>query len=293
MGRVVLAALVGVAVAFGACSSSKNEDAAATADAGVDAKEPIKLDPLADFTCLGKVSYPAPAAAAVAFDLTAVDPSNNTGIPDVNLKACAFTDVDCTAPLDTAKTGVGGLGTFTKLPLGPNGFDGYFEAQYEKEHANLNFQQPVYAKLPAYGRFYWGDAQMQTLLDSANLKVEKGRGILGVQVHDCHQLPGGVPCMDTATETTCRSHLPGGIVITVDVVDPKMTRAYIHLDGSHAYVSTTDEATSSTSGIGGFINVPPGPATVTATIGATGQKLGTFKTFVRPDAYSMLVLMPQ
>ncbi len=121
------------------------------------------------------------------------------------------------------------------------------------------------------------------------MTFDRSRGIIGFQIHDCSQFPGGISCRDKA----CRTYLAGGVVYSIDVQDPAIVLGYVtNVDGKVG-LSTRATSTSALIGLGGFVNVPPGPVTITAKVAATGQTIGSYKMFARAGALSATVALPQ
>ena len=57
---------------------------------------------------------------------------------------------------------------------------------------------------------------------------DTARGIIGFQIHDCSQFPGGISCRDKA----CKTYNPGGVSFTIDNPDPQIVHGYISADGA-------------------------------------------------------------
>jgi hypothetical protein len=285
-GLGLLGGLVGVG-----CSSSSSSSAP-SADAGAEGSAPeAQLDPLAKWSCLGNVKVPAPPSATTPYDFQLVDPVNDTPVKGATVKTCAFSDTECASPIETATTPDTGIAPFTKLPTTGKGFDGFFEVKIGTEQTNLNFSGiPIWTKFPKSGRLYWGDTQIGVVLKTGSLKQDPSLGLIGIQAHDCTEMPGGVPCND---KEPCPSYTPGGVAFDIDNRDPRITRVYVTINGNAVAASTTAAATTPLNGNGGFLNVPPGPVTVTAKVVATGQQIGTYKLFVRAGAMSLLTAQPQ
>jgi hypothetical protein len=286
-----LAGLAALASTANACSSSSSS--AAATDAGTeDAAAQVTVDPLANWSCLGKVTEATPAAATSTFDFTAVDPFTAKGLPGAVMKSCALTDTACGSPFETLTADADGKVTFKSLPTSGKGFDGFIEVRVGTDLQNLNFEgHPLTGNYGNYGRTHYSDAQLATLLQTTETKVtfDPARGIIGFQIHDCSQFPGGISCRDKA----CKAYNPGGVSFTIDNPDPQIVRGYLSAAGAKVSLSTKATSTSPLVGLGGFVNVPPGPVTITAKVAATGQTIGTYKLFSRAGAISAIVALPQ
>ena len=293
-----------IVIALSGCSSSSS--GAAPSDAGSDASsadgsvtdassDTATSDgaplPRGDWSCLGKVTIPAPTASTVKVTKFG-NPGVATSQPlkDLVLKACALTDTACATPLDTQTADVNGEVSFAALPAGTRGFDGYFEATYPGDVSDLNFiNPPFFADVPFYQRVYWSHASLSLVFNSGAFTIDDTRGIIGFEAHDCTQFPGGVAC--SPGSVGCKNKLGEGIEVSIDVVDPKIGRGYIRVADGGLRVDPNATATDS-SGTGGFVNVPPGTVNVTWKLQATGQTVGTQKVFVRGGAFSAVILMP-
>ena len=131
-----------------ACSSSSSSSAP-PADGGTDAAAEIPVDPLANWSCLGKVKVPAPVAATTPYDFQLVDPTNAKPVANATVRTCALADTTCASPIETMTTGETGIAAFTKLPTAGKGFEGYFEVKIGSETPILNFLGiPIWTKWP-------------------------------------------------------------------------------------------------------------------------------------------------
>lgn len=183
-----------LALAAGACSSSSSSTT--PTDAGADdGASAVTVDPLANWSCLGKVVEANAPAAPTDFAFTAVDPFTAKGLPGATVKTCAATDTACASPFETLTSDSEGKVLFKSLPTPGKGFEGFFQVQIDADLPNLNFEgHPITANYGSnYGRTHYGEAQLATLLQTSDTKVtfDRSRGIIGFQAHDCSQYPGG------------------------------------------------------------------------------------------------------
>jgi hypothetical protein len=189
--------VLGGLLAFG-CSSTdlvnSPADAAAT-DASTD------FDGAGDpaWTCLGKVTFPPATVFTVRVDFTSIETLSNKPLVGAEVKACARTDTTCASALGMATTDEKGLVSFTTLPAGTNGFDGYFAVTPPNDGTNLNFiSPPMTADVRNYLRVYWGYASLSLLFSTAGITQRAGRGIIGIEAHDCGEIRDGKPCVGHA-----------------------------------------------------------------------------------------------
>jgi hypothetical protein len=265
------------------CSTSSAAVNETPTDAGTADAAPT--EPKGDFTCLGKISYPAPATTTANISMKNPKAENNQPAVGLTVKACAIDDTTCAKPLATAPTTKDdGIAAFPALPLGATGFGGYFEATIAGEPPNLNFvSPPIYRDVP-YQRIYYSGEIYKTLLDSISVIADPTRGAVLIEPHDCTEFKDGKWCHG---DPGCVGHVPGGVSFDLDVKDAKIVRAYIVIPK----ISTTATATMEGFG-GGFINVPAGPVTLTSKVEATGAVVGTMKLFVRAGALSLVTAAP-
>jgi hypothetical protein len=274
-----------------ACSSSSSSSPPADAGPG-DAAGEVRVDPVADWSCLGKVSAPTPPRATASWSFGLIDPFTQKPVKGATVKTCAKTDVGCASPFETALSDDEGVARFKVLPTGTTGFDGFFEAQLGAETTNLNYSRALDGD-GSSSRYYWGDSALATLFTSSDVKRDSSLATIGMQVHDCKQFPGGVPC----TGSGCTSYYPGGVSFTIDSQDPKIVTGYIQgasggVPGG-VVVSPKETSTSPRVGLAGFLNVPPGPVTVTAKVAATGQTIASYPVAARAGAMTLLLVAPQ
>jgi hypothetical protein len=286
MGR--LGVLIAITVAIG-CSSSRAPDAPSDAgsdDAGADSA--IHVPPLTgDYSCVGKITYPAPASQSAKVSFVNIDAFSNVPVKSASVKACALGDTTCAEPTVVTTTDEAGIAMLDPLPLGTVGFPGYFEVTLPDEAPNLNFVSPPIIEDRSYQRIYWSKAALTNLAALVGVTWDPTRGHVFIEAHDCTEYPNGINCQGRGDES-CKGHGPGGIAFELDVHDPAIVLGYLFPPS----VSRTAGGTYEGIGQGGFINVPPGDVTVIGKIAATGQIVSRQKLFVRAGAYSMVVLQP-
>lgn len=278
----------GLAITFAlvACSSAR-ADATSPVDAGSrgDAAEPPEA-PTGDLSCVGHVSYPAPTGTTADVDFGTGDFGSGQPLPNAGVKACARADTACSQPLAAGTTGENGRVLLPGLPLGATGFTGFFEVTVPGEAPTLSFVLPPIPHTTAYGRSYFGKATTTFFSNILGVTYDPTRGHLLAEAHDCHELVDGEYCWTKGDCTLLK--YPGGIAFEIDIVDPAIVRAYV----APRTISRDATATTDTSGGGGFLNVPPGPVTITARVAQTGQLYARQTVFVRAGAFSAVVMTP-
>lgn len=275
-----------IAVAAAACTS-KHGDAPAAVDAG-DAADSVP-PPQGDFSCVGQVTTVAPATTTAKVLMHNIDAFSNVPLHDAVVKVCARDDVACAAPSLQTTTDENGIATMPALPLGANGFDGYFEVSVGDEPRNLNFVSPSIHRDQAYRRVYWSLAALTRIADIVGTKYDPQRGHVFVEAHDCTGYANGTFCTPPLDDIDgCLRGQPGGVAFELDVQDPAIVLGYLYPPS----ISRDAGGTYAGIGQGGFVNVPPGPVTLTAKIAQTGQVVARQKLFVRAGAFSMVTIFP-
>ncbi len=253
-------------VVLGACSSSTagggssgNADAGQTVDAGSDAPD---LPP--GFDCLGSVQWPAAKAAKVTLGVSfvdyAIDGPKDPFTSALSLKACAASDAGCANALATASTDGTGKASLS-VSTGPSGFDGYVEATGADRMPLLAFFYPPVAADSDANQNQRGIASKKTMdeiADAVGTTIDPTRGHVVLRARNCTNL-GVVE----------------GARFTFSTADGKSV-GFGYQGGRPKAGATTD-----TTGLGGAINLPPGPVTVRASLAASGKFFGSYTLVVR------------
>jgi hypothetical protein len=276
--RMRLVVLGAVALAMGACSSSSTSNGTAS-DAGASDAGEVRTE--YDWSCLGKVTLPPPAASTLSVNLT-IEDYRSLGLANADVRACPDpTDATCAAGTTAKKTDANGKVTID-VPAGTAGFAGYFEAVDPTDVTSLHFVPDPFVKTPInHGRGTYRAADLKILTDSIGVTIDATRGHILVQVQDC--LSKALPQNDLAM-----SPVAGGVTLTLDPMPAGVVLAYV----TKSVVSKTATETYDGSGAAGFINVPPGIYTVTGKRAKTGERVGSLKVHARAGAHSMLILAP-
>lgn len=276
-------ATLGVLLSFvGACSTRFSSDA--TADAGTsDAAPVVHGGQDNDWSCLGRVTLPAPTSTsiAVSFSVVGIDNQPASG---VKVRACPDpTDATCVNGSAAQTTDAEGAASFDVAP----GFAGYFEAMEQNDVTDLHFvPMPIVSSPHRHGRVEWRGTDVQLLLETVDLSIDDAKGQVLVQTQDCrsHHFPqyNAYPPDPTV--------LAGGVRVTLDPMPAGVVLAYV-VGTPHLHVSREATETDDYGGAG-FVNVPPGTYTVTGTRAETGERIGSQRIHVRANAFSLLVLTP-
>lgn len=225
----------------------------------------------ADWSCIGKVSWPKPSAATVDMKFDAQTLATN-----LSVKVCPKSDATCAAPSDSQSSPMNMV--TVKVPTGTNGFDGFFEVDGAGAPTNLKYV------FPPVGAGFAGAADWQFLLftdaiDAAigqeiGVTLDPALAIVGLQSFDCtFNAIGGVSF-----------ELAGG------GASAKLLYFVGGLSGTASLSAKATELASDA--LGGFVNVSPGEVTVSAKVAATGQSLGSVKVFTRAGAMTTIQFTP-
>lgn len=274
-------------VLLAACSSSERAPTSSDAgEAAIDAgAKPIVREQY-DWSCLGQVSLPPPSTPTIAINLTLL---GVTAFPAVDVPVRACPDpVDATCAGGVAQTTDSAGKTTFDLPAGTSGVSGYFETNEPGELVDLHYiPLPIVASPHEHSRVQWRGNELRVVAESAGITVDLAtKGQVLVQAHDCRS--GAFAQYNAPNRVNPHA---GGVRFTLDPMPKGVITAYVVHD-PNAFVSTTATETADDDGSGAFLNVPPGIYTVTGTLAATGQRIGTQRIHVRANAMSLLILAP-
>jgi hypothetical protein len=90
----------------------------------------------------------------------------------------------------------------------------------------------------------------------------------------------------------CGVALAGGVKVTIEGPVDSQVRQYYVQDTSYDFSATATDATGAEPGQGGFVNVPPGQYTLTATAIAINKAYSIGHVFVVPGTRSVLYMYP-
>jgi hypothetical protein len=266
------------ALAIFACACSSNSSSSGDAGAGGDGSTATTND----WSCLGHVTLPAATKSTLALKFIPVDPQTSVHVSGVAVKACAADDAACANPVATTTSDSSGVATLS-VPAAASGFGGYWSGTIAGDLENLNFTSvPYLDDVRLFTRLQWTNAEMTLLLQSSGVTWDRTRGVVGVQALDC----GGVG-LDQSTTNPHPSPTAAGVRFTIDVNDPQIVLGYVNGPSISKTVTQTDST-----GLAGFINVPPGVATVTGTRVSTGEKIASVRVYVKAGALSNITLNP-
>jgi hypothetical protein len=206
---------------------------------------------------------------------TKFDRSNYTPVDGINVKLCASIDADCQRPAQEQVTDARGRASFA-LPPKASVFLRYTRSDL--------FPINAYIHPSVLGPRL--DAESGAFLFPSPMLSKSAFGFLaalaGVKVDDSGE--SGHLFMRA---TNCLGGFSSGVSFTVDRTSPN-TVPFVVINGlpSPTATVTDEEATA------GALNVPKGPVTVTARIGAAGRVIGTFNGIVMPKTVSVVEVAP-
>jgi hypothetical protein len=241
---------------------------------GVDAGE-VDAGP---WGCLSQPPEVLSASQSITVTLTAFDalqpittagptgsdlvPISYTPVPGASVEACRATDPACSSSVATGTMDEAGVATFTT----PGTFVGF-----------LRLSAPGYFPSTTYPGQLVADASMESIPTA----------MLGVDELQLLAFALGVP-VDTGADSgvghaffevyDCYDHHAAGVTFALLGDAGAQTQQWYTRNGAP---STTANETDSL-GAGGAVNVPAGGLTVTATLAATNQPLGTINAIIAP-----------
>ncbi len=252
------------------------------------------------WSCLGKTVEPPPlenTTAKVAIQACDFADNCGTNVPDLTARLCAKVDVGCTNPIKSDITAVDGLFEFEVNTVG-SGFDGYLEVLGEFVQCTppmcsplcmdptdqtdpackvpiwapglLFFNPPVTADWPGPAPLpLFRVEQLLPIIKAAtSVDVDPTAGNLFITAVDCDGVPAS------------------GVTFAISENQDKVTQLYVR-DG--AVTNTVLETDGS--GVGGFINVPPGFAEIEA-FNDVQDRIGSVGIVARAGFMTYSALIP-
>jgi hypothetical protein len=226
--------------------------------------------------CLGSVKAPpAPPAGNVTVTMSFFDEvSQTTPLSGIAVQACARLDVTCTSPLTNTTSDGQGNATIQI----PAGFDGYLEINGSTTVPALWYFSPAPTTTPpptTNGKYSLGlltPQSFQQIAAAAGATVDPDAG---------HAITFALDC--TATYGT----FAPGMAFSCDKTTSE-TRNFYFVNG----LPSTTAASTDTSGIGGFANLPPGVVTLTDKVASSGTRAGSVSVLIRPGVITFSPIAP-
>ncbi len=226
-----------------------------------------------NWSCIGNVSWPQSTTPGAPIDYKTkfLGYSLAGPIAGLTVRACNKASGDCAGAVPTGTTGSDG---FVTLHLGSNAFDGYLFLTGSGVYPALVYRQPHVVQSVNEDEFFFraetvpSAADVSTLLQLIGATVDSARAVLILSMLDCdgYTAPGVTFASSAADGSTVGFYTASGVPATASVVTD--------VDGS-----------------GGFVNVPPGLVTVTASVASIGV-VGRATVWARPGSQTLADLVP-
>lgn len=234
---------------------------------GLDAPVLTSQDSASQFTCVGHVTWPAPAAATETLTLHVLDLQGMAPLPGVTARACGHGDVPCDHPFSSGTTDALGVVPLT-FPTGTTGFDGYFELTGGSVMPTRVFAVPPEVVSAAMTTVLAVTQQEFNLLAAiARVTPDPARGHLATVLEDCDE------------------HAAAGLALTVAPSPPDATPFYIAGVVPNTHADHTDAT-----GIAGVLSLPPGTYALTSAV--AGVHVGAASVNVRAGFLTQFGLPP-
>jgi len=222
-----------------------------------------QLEPGLDWSCLAEEASEAPGnvvpsstpgSGRLVASLRLLSLLTGTAVPGTVVRACAQPDVDCASPLsDDLPVNESG---WVDLPLYP-GFDGYLEVRSETALPTIVFFARPLTLETSVDSVPFGLVEkdvLPSLSAATGTPQDPDLGVIWLRAFDCQGVSAS------------------GVSFSID----RASNPYYFVGD---LPSTTVEATAG-SGLGGFVNVPPGVAVVGAEVRDRGLALGAARSLL-------------
>lgn len=254
-------------------------------DAGVDATKDADNDADQDadrgpWGCLGQTPAPPDAGGTVAVTVPLVNLSTEAPVlaSDVRAVVCQKIDVNCSSPIASAQPDSKGLLHLTLAA----GFDGFvFVTPIVPDAGTTDAAPDVFVpSLVFFNPPIFHDTVYTTIV---MVRASALGNIAAVEGTTLDPSLGAV-FMDTVD---CRAQPAAGVGVTINLTT-STTQGFYFKGGLPALNAPSTDVT----GYAGFVNVPLGSRTVTGSVAATTQKIGSATVFTRASTISYTVLGP-
>src|SRR5262249_11897753 len=130
------------------------------------------------------VVWSAPTTATAMMQVTVTSLQSTQPIPNLTVSACGMADVDCASPIQMATTDANG-GALLTVPLGPTGFEGFFELQGPGVPPSLVFAYPPITADGPLAIPLLDDATFDLFTGFVGVVPDATRGHLALIAFDC------------------------------------------------------------------------------------------------------------
>lgn len=261
---------------------SGEADATPQPEAGQDSGDAAPPDPT--WGCLGHVVTPQPGMAKVNVKVPLIDLLTKTPVTDVTANVCAKIDINCAAPMGPFVPDMMGV---LNLSL-DQGFDGFVQVVPNLPDAGAPDGGDGGIDLRGYivpSLIFFNPALVQdtTYITIVLVKLQTILSLTAANMIPFDPTLGAF-FMET---TDCQFKAAKDVVVALDSTG-KDTSGFYFLG---SLPSLTAAATDDT-GYAGFINVPNGNRSVTATLSTTKQYIGKTSVFTKPGFISYTQVAP-
>ena len=236
-----------------------------------------------DWSCLGRVAFPAAPSDTITQKLKVVDSLDQTKtLTGLQAVVCSATDVQCVHPsapftFDAAGIAIVVVQT-TTTTSGRVGFDGFVlitDPTYSAANPKSYKPSFLYA-FPALTE----SGVTRTLIMSSNDSVATASSFVGVTIDPTRGIL-------VVSAIDCVGRRSPNVSFTVSTADAETRVVY-------AKGAFLDRNATSTGRLGGaiIVNVPPGQFTLTAIANDTGQRTSVTPGYARADALSLVLAVP-
>ncbi len=264
----------GAVCSEGKCSVAALEDATVDLDSGASDSFVVGTGP---WDCVGHVIWPSQdVSSTIVLTESFVNFVDDKPFPGLTLQACLRADVNCVSPFSSATTDTNGDAKLT-LPKGFSGFilmdppdPGPTASDSERTTTLLIHEVPPPTQTgPAPKTRPLSMASLKALASFAGATLDPEKAQLTLAMRDCNlQVAQGVSISISPDDGIAKP-----LYLSGSIPDPSAT------------ATTAD-------GLAGYANVQPGLVTITATLQATGQKLGSYTAIMKKGRLTTFVMPP-
>lgn len=226
--------------------------------------------------CIGPVTPGTPEAANLTVTVKVVNGLSSAALANASVRACAIDDLDCSNPLDGGAKITPATGEVTfSVPGGTNGFDGYFDVSVATYYPTLQMlafpitKNNTSVNIPLAGVSLFNGVAAGIVGGAGNIKADRGHMTLGAY-------------------TCAASNDAAGVTAAFAAADATTKIAY---GGTLPNASATETAANTSRVF--ILNAPVGASTVTATLKATAQTIGTYPVIIRAGSITATGFYPQ
>lgn len=222
------------------------------------------------WACVGNASRPVTSEHDASLSIQVMNSAFTAPLANTQVHACDVLSSDCVPPLATGTSGPDGWVT---LGISVSGsFRGYLDFTGPANMPNL-FYQELAGSVPRDETFPFQVGLISAptvafLGQAVHVPIDPARAILFAQALDCEL------------------NFASGVSFTASGGDGSTVAWYFANGLPHIDTSQTDG-----NGGGGFVNLPPGLITVTASVASIGV-VGTASVWTRPNTITTVVLTP-